>query len=82
MANIAFLGTGLLGSGMVEHFLRVGERVTVWNRTAAKAHALEALGARAAASPEEAIELIMKLMDGRQRRVRRTRQDTDGYLPT
>jgi len=35
MANLAFLGTGLLGSGMVEHFLRVGERVTIWNRTAA-----------------------------------------------
>ena len=35
----------------------------------------------AAASPEEAIELIMKLMDGRQRRVRRTGLDTHGYLP-
>jgi hypothetical protein len=35
----------------------------------------------AAASPEEAIELIMKLMDGPQRRVRRTGQDTHGYLP-
>ena len=55
MANIAFLGTGLLGSGMVEHFLRVGRSVTFWNRTAAKTQALEALGARAAASPEEAV---------------------------
>ena len=36
----------------------------------------------AAASPEEAIELIMKLMDGRQRRVRRTGQNTYGYLPS
>jgi hypothetical protein len=34
-----------------------------------------------AASPEEAIELIMKLMDGRQRRVRRIEQDTYGYPP-
>jgi hypothetical protein len=35
----------------------------------------------AAASPEEAIELIMKLMDGRRRRVRRTDPDGYGYLP-
>jgi len=35
----------------------------------------------AAGSPEEAIALIMKLMDGPQRRGRRTRQDTHGYLP-
>jgi 3-hydroxyisobutyrate dehydrogenase len=55
MANIAFLGTGLLGSGMVENFLRRGETVTVWNRTSAKARALEALGARVAATPEEAV---------------------------
>src|SRR3954452_16600338 len=55
MANIAFLGTGLLGSGMVENFLRLDHRVTVWNRTADKARALEALGARVAATPEQAV---------------------------
>jgi 3-hydroxyisobutyrate dehydrogenase len=55
MANIAFLGTGLLGSGMVERLLRLGHSVTVWNRTAAKAHALESLGARVAATPEQAV---------------------------
>jgi hypothetical protein len=36
---------------------------------------------QAAASPEEAIELIMKLMDGRQRRVRRTERDLDRCIP-
>ena len=55
MANIAFLGTGLLGSGMVEHFLRLGHSVTVWNRTADKARALESFGARVAATPEQAV---------------------------
>lgn len=55
MANIAFLGTGLLGSGMVEHLLRLGHGVTVWNRTAGKARALESLGARVAATPEQAV---------------------------
>jgi 3-hydroxyisobutyrate dehydrogenase-like beta-hydroxyacid dehydrogenase len=55
MARIAFLGTGLLGSGMVRHFLATGASVTVWNRTAAKAQALEAGGARVAATPAEAV---------------------------
>lgn len=35
----------------------------------------------AAATPEEAIELIMKLMDKRQRRAHRTEQETYGYVP-
>lgn len=44
---IAFLGTGLLGSGFVKALLRQGEQVNTWNRTAAKAQALESLGAKA-----------------------------------
>jgi 3-hydroxyisobutyrate dehydrogenase-like beta-hydroxyacid dehydrogenase len=55
MATVGFLGTGLLGSGMVERMLWRGDAVTVWNRTAAKAHALEALGARVAATPGDAV---------------------------
>lgn len=55
MAHLAFLGTGLLGSAMVERFLRQGHAVTVWNRTAAKTAPLVALGARAAESPEAAV---------------------------
>lgn len=54
MASVGFLGTGLLGSGMVERMLSQGQRVAVWNRTAAKAHALEPLGATVAASPGDA----------------------------
>src|SRR5438094_376385 len=55
MVNVAFLGTGLLGSGMTEAMLGRGNTVTVWNRTASKARALEALGAKVAPSPEEAV---------------------------
>jgi 3-hydroxyisobutyrate dehydrogenase len=55
MANLAFLGTGLLGSGMVENLLGKGHTVTVWNRTAAKAQALAPLGARIADAPEAAV---------------------------
>jgi 3-hydroxyisobutyrate dehydrogenase-like beta-hydroxyacid dehydrogenase len=55
MATVGFLGTGLLGSGMVERMLKRGDAVTVWNRTAAKARALEPLGARVAATPGDAV---------------------------
>ena len=55
MTNVAFLGTGLLGSGMVEGMLGRGDKVTVWNRTEAKARALEADGAKIARSPEDGV---------------------------
>jgi 3-hydroxyisobutyrate dehydrogenase len=51
---ITFYGMGLLGSNFVRAYLRRGEEVRVWNRTAAKASALEADGARAFADPAEA----------------------------
>ncbi len=51
---IAFFGMGLLGSGFVRACRRRGEDVRVWNRTAAKARALEAEGATACAEPAEA----------------------------
>jgi 3-hydroxyisobutyrate dehydrogenase len=55
MSRIAFLGTGLLGSGMVESMLRRGLTVTVWNRTLSKAQALVAHGAVVAETPEQAV---------------------------
>ena len=55
MARVAFLGTGLLGSAMVEGMLLRGDEVTVWNRTEAKARALEASGAKVAATPADAV---------------------------
>ncbi len=55
MARVAFIGTGLLGSGMVEAMCGRGDTVTVWNRTANKARALEAFGATVALTPEEAV---------------------------
>ena len=55
MASVAFLGTGLLGGAMVEGMLRRGDRVTVWNRTESKARALEAFGAKVAATPGDAV---------------------------
>jgi 3-hydroxyisobutyrate dehydrogenase-like beta-hydroxyacid dehydrogenase len=56
MNKVAFLGTGLLGSAMVECLLAHGEAVTVWNRTESKARALEGLGAIVASTPEAAVD--------------------------
>ncbi len=45
---IAFLGTGLMGSGFVSALLARGEAVTVWNRTISRTEPLAAEGARVA----------------------------------
>jgi 3-hydroxyisobutyrate dehydrogenase len=55
MTHIAYLGTGLLGSGFVYAAAKRGDHVTVWNRTAEKARALEPLGVRVAATPADAV---------------------------
>jgi 3-hydroxyisobutyrate dehydrogenase-like beta-hydroxyacid dehydrogenase len=52
--RIAFLGTGLMGSGFVRGLLARGHEVTVWNRSADKARALAADGARVAEDPAAA----------------------------
>jgi 3-hydroxyisobutyrate dehydrogenase len=56
MADVAFIGTGLLGSAMVEGMLKRGDSVRVWNRTESKARALERVGAKVAASPADAVD--------------------------
>ena len=55
MTTIAYLGTGLLGSGFVEAACQRGDTVTVWNRTIDKARALESFGAIVAGTPAEAV---------------------------
>jgi 3-hydroxyisobutyrate dehydrogenase len=49
--EIGFCGTGRMGSAMVLRLLEQGHRVTVWNRTEAKAQPLIECGAQWAASP-------------------------------
>ncbi len=51
--RIGFIGTGLIGTPMVERLLDQGLAVTVWNRTAHKAAPLLARGATAAGSARE-----------------------------
>lgn len=55
LPHIAFLGIGLMGKPMATRLLQAGFAVTVWNRTSAKAAALEACGATVAAAPDEAV---------------------------
>jgi 3-hydroxyisobutyrate dehydrogenase len=51
----AFLGIGLLGANFVRAMIKKGVQVQVWNRTAAKAAALEAEGAKAFADVAAAV---------------------------
>lgn len=53
-SSIAFIGTGVMGAGMAGHLLKAGARVTVYNRTKAKADALIAAGATWAETPAKA----------------------------
>ncbi len=53
--KIAFLGTGLMGTGFVTRMLAQGHEVAVWNRSAGKTGALAKLGARVCASPADAV---------------------------
>lgn len=55
MANIAFLGTGLLGGAFAEAAAKRGDAVTAWNRSADKARALVRFGIAPAAMPAEAV---------------------------
>lgn len=52
--RVALLGLGLMGSGMARRLLGAGFQLSVYNRTADKAKALEADGARATTSPSDA----------------------------
>ena len=55
MANIAFLGTGLLGGAFAEAAAKRGDSVTAWNRSLDKVHALAQFGVKAAATPADAV---------------------------
>ncbi len=57
MANVAFIGLGVMGYPMAGHLQKGGHAVTVYNRTAAKADKWAAeFGGTAKATPKEAAE--------------------------
>lgn len=61
MANIAFLGTGLLGSAFAEAAVKRGDSVTAWNRSIDKVQALSQFGVKAAATPAEAVRTASRV---------------------
>src|ERR1043165_1210191 len=56
MARVAFIGLGRMGHGMAGRYLDAGFRVTLWNRSKAKADDLIGRGARWASSPGDAAD--------------------------
>jgi 3-hydroxyisobutyrate dehydrogenase-like beta-hydroxyacid dehydrogenase len=54
LMNVGFIGLGHMGAGMAANLLKAGHRVTVFNRTPAKAEALITEGATLATSIAEA----------------------------
>ena len=51
MADIGFVGLGIMGHAMAENLVRAGFDTVVWNRTSSRADDLVALGATVASSP-------------------------------
>jgi 3-hydroxyisobutyrate dehydrogenase len=56
MADLGFIGLGVMGARMVERLLDAGHRVTGWNRTRAKAEPLIGRGMRWADTPRQVAE--------------------------
>lgn len=54
MQTVAFLGLGVMGSGMAARLVDAGFPVIVWNRSPSRAEPLQRKGATVAASPSEA----------------------------
>jgi 3-hydroxyisobutyrate dehydrogenase-like beta-hydroxyacid dehydrogenase len=52
--SIGFIGLGIMGQPMALNLIKVGHKLAVYNRTTAKAAALQAAGARVASSPADA----------------------------
>lgn len=56
MSIVGFIGLGIMGQAMAMRLVGAGHALRVWNRTRAKARALESAGAYIAASPADAAE--------------------------
>ncbi len=63
--RVGFVGLGLMGLPMALNLARAGTPLVVWNRTAARAKPLRALGAHVAADPAEvfgAAEVVVLML--------------------
>lgn len=55
--RLAVLGTGAMGTALVQSLVKLGHEVAVWNRTSANARRAVALGAKRRATVAEAVEV-------------------------
>ncbi|MEM9881302.1 MAG: NAD(P)-dependent oxidoreductase [Planctomycetota bacterium] len=53
--HLGYIGLGIMGASMAMNLRRAGHRLTVWNRTPAKAEALIAAGAERAEGPADVV---------------------------
>ncbi|HEV8147966.1 MAG TPA: NAD(P)-binding domain-containing protein, partial [Bryobacteraceae bacterium] len=57
MAQLGFLGLGIMGYPMARHLLKAGHEVAVWSNTASKVHEVVKEGnGKACGSPKEVAE--------------------------
>jgi 3-hydroxyisobutyrate dehydrogenase-like beta-hydroxyacid dehydrogenase len=82
MANLAFVGLGVMGGNMVERLLSKGHKVTGYNRTRTKAERLIKLGMRWADSPQKAAESadLVLCMVTNSAALQAVAEDQDGIL--
>ncbi len=82
MAELGYVGLGVMGSAVVRRLLDAGHTVAVWNRTRDKAEPLLAAGARWADSPREVAERgeIVFTMVTNTAAVRAVTEGDDGIL--
>jgi 3-hydroxyisobutyrate dehydrogenase-like beta-hydroxyacid dehydrogenase len=82
MAEVGYVGLGVMGSSIVRRLLAAGHDVTVWNRTREKAEPLLAEGASWADSPREvaaARELVFTMVTNTEA-VRAVAEGEEGIL--
>jgi 3-hydroxyisobutyrate dehydrogenase-like beta-hydroxyacid dehydrogenase len=62
--DVGFIGLGQMGLPMAKNLLKAGHRVTVWNRTRARAEELKAEGAHVAERPADACnaEVVISIL--------------------
>jgi 3-hydroxyisobutyrate dehydrogenase-like beta-hydroxyacid dehydrogenase len=82
MAELGFVGLGVMGRSIVQRLLDAQHQVTVWNRTEDKAEPLLAAGARWADSPREVAEAgeLVFTMVTNTAAVRAVTEGADGIL--
>jgi 2-hydroxy-3-oxopropionate reductase len=85
MANVAFLGTGIMGSHMARRLAEDGARVLAWNRSAARVAALAPCAVQSAATPSRAVTdagaVVVMLSTGEVIDAVLFAPDADGRVP-